>query len=177
MVDLEWLRQNLPIEEYGRNGKKSFEQLHEEIAVGETVIREENGRPLREVRVVQFETHCRGQILIEDRQIFANGDERRRSFGAPSEKLLPSETYEDAVRRGLCQELGLSSETVERLPITYLREETKVAESGSYPGLTTRYALRIYRVDLPDELYQPEYVERSDSGMTSYFKWQPEAIV
>ncbi len=47
----------------------------------------------------------------------------------------------------------------------------EVKESGSYPGLYTKYLIYTYKVYLPPEQYRSEYAEVGKEK-TTYFHWR-----
>jgi hypothetical protein len=77
------------------------------------------------------------QVLLEAEQVMENGSHRFRNQ-PPSEKLKPGETYLDATRRCLQEELGALPEAIHISPETH-SVHTERRDSSSYPGLLTEY--------------------------------------
>ncbi|PSC69518.1 hypothetical protein C2E20_7044 [Micractinium conductrix] len=104
----------------------------------------EDGRPQREVSVLNvLLQNSQGQILYEDEQVLPNG--ARRARGLPlSEKLLPGERWQDAVVRGVIEELGpvLPADPKVEVDEGSMRETVETKESKSYPGLLSRYVCK-----------------------------------
>jgi hypothetical protein len=169
-------RFGVKVELWGLAEAKSLDDLHEEIEEGETVLcQDEEGRLARLVSAVRADVLYRtatGAILIlrEDRQVFADGRIRRRSFGASlAEKMKPGEKPAAAIERGIREELGVEG----TLDLVTRGESVERRDSPSYPGLSSIYRFYKFTATLRDEQYSPEgYVERQTSK-TSYFIWDP----
>lgn len=127
---------------FGLGPTKSVEALFNEIRDGESVLesnRASDGHATRKVSVVTVRIlNERGQELIEKQQVMPSGATRYRQQRL-SEKLLPDESWVNAAKRGILEELG---SVLPPDPIiwidesTYVREEQR-KESQSYPGLET----------------------------------------
>ena len=167
---LDKLTSALPIHLYGVGIAKSFQHLCREIEEGETEIIWENSHPIRVVQFafVEIFSHA-GKTLIEDRQEFADGRIRRRGFRGISEKLKPSEDSLDGAKRGFIEELGLNPES---LKLEFVGMDVEEKESGSYPGLMTRYTKFHYKTEIPIEMYQEEYIEKCSDGIKTFFVWE-----
>lgn len=138
--DLEvWLTQRgLPMDLWGRAGAKRVEDLHTELQNGDSTLLDEP--PRRYVAFIQLLIEANGLYLYEARQILASGAVRERAT-LPAEKLKPGESWVDAARRCLSEELGLGPGAVyEVVRVDPYRQEE--AESPSYPGLQTAYVVR-----------------------------------
>ncbi|TVM00993.1 MAG: hypothetical protein CV087_11970 [Candidatus Brocadia sp. WS118] len=172
MVNVERLKDALPIRDYGKGKAKSFQQLLDEVATGETQIIWRENRPIRLLRIVVVKVYHRGKRLVEDRQEFPDGRVRHRGIEGISEKLHPQEDHTKAVYRALHEELGFPSDELHDVSIQYLGQELEKKESTSYPGLESHYDKYQYEVHIPDNLYKPEYTELCEEGMHSYFVWR-----
>ena len=188
-------------------GGKDVEDLLREIRLGESVLAETGTSTRgdgdgdgdgdargcsRRVRVVSVRvrrpnddrdddddsTRC----LVEVEQRYAGDDEdvARRRNRPLSEKMYPRETWRDAARRAVREELG--SALAEDASMTILEDTYAVRvveeESASYPGLRTRFTL--HRVDavvrgLPAE-DEFRTVERTPRGvLLATWRYQPFA--
>jgi hypothetical protein len=167
------LSEVLNLELFGVGQAKTFDELQAEIACGESEIIWENDRPIRLVQVAYIEvvSHS-GEMLLEERQEFADGRIRRRKLMGVSEKLQAGETPIAAAHRALVEELGIETELVTELVIASIRETVDEKISASYPGLLSRYHRYHFRVVLPASLYQSCYVEEQTNKKT-FFCWRP----
>lgn len=149
---------------WGDAQTKSVHDLWAEIVAGESRIRT---RPLQRVvpGVVVVWIRNGERILIEARQVFANGMTRHRHM-PPSEKMQPGESPADAARRCLHEELGIGCQDIEIVVSAHpLRQE--VRPSPSYPGLATAYTFHTVEArvkGLPDGDFMTN--EYRDEGRT-----------
>lgn len=175
----DWLtRGGISLGQYGQGSAKSLEQLWEEVEAGETQLFFEGGRPLREVAVLNvFLKNSRGQTLYEAEQVLPNGS--RRTRGLPlSEKLLPGERWQEAVVRGIVEELGpvLPEDPQIEVDEASMVETVETKESQSYPGLLSKYVCK--RVSarvvsgLPEEDSFCTEEERSDGLLQHCWVWR-----
>ena len=90
---------------WGKGNAKTVESLYAELASGEVELRD---TPFRRVLtgVVQLIIRQGDNVLIEAEQVFYDGRRRARNI-PPAEKMLPGETYLDATRRCLFEELQI----------------------------------------------------------------------
>jgi len=129
---------------WGSGSAKTVGHLLEELQRGEAFLgKTKDGRLVRETAVVCLDIFAGGQFLREAFQLFyQDGRRRERKLDATTgEKMRPGETPQDAVRRLIREEFPvLRLQPPEDLTSgdTVFRE----AESGSYPGLPTRYRLQ-----------------------------------
>lgn len=173
-----WLTHSgIPLEAYGRGAAKSVEQLWEEVEAGETQLFLEDGRPLREVSVLNvLLRNSKGQTLLEAEQVLPNGN--RRSRGMPlSEKLLPGERWQDAAVRGIMEELGpvLPAEPQVEVNQEGMEETIETKESQSYPGLLTQYICKRVSACVLSGLPEHDFCteeERSDGLLQHCWVWR-----
>ena len=183
-------------------GGKDVEDLLREIRVGESVLAETTPASTRgdgdgdgdargcsrRVRVVSVRVRRpnddtdASRCLVEVEQRYAGDDEdvARRRNRPLSEKMYPRETWRDAARRAVREELG--SALAEDASMTILEDTYALRvveeESASYPGLRTRFTL--HRVDavvrgLPEE-DEFRTVERTPRGeLLATWRYQPFA--
>lgn len=153
-----WLTsQNIDIARWGSGPTKTLESLWDELVNGEMSI--QGNPPLRVTSVVRVIIRNGNRILIEAEQEF--GDKRKRARNhPPSEKMRAGESYLEAAKRCLQEELGLASEDFEINDSMY-RQIQQELESPSYPGLPTRYIFHI--------------VEARVSGLPQTDFWTAEA--
>ena len=159
------------------SGTKSLRCLHKEICDGESVlITAEDGSPLRMVAVISVNiTNRKGLSLYEARQRLPSGAVRERNL-LLSEKLLPQETWIEAGRRGILEELGSvlpSPPEIDILLDTYSMS-TEKSMSGSYPGLFTEYTCHKVHANvkgLPEDNFTTEE-QRPDGVLVSEWSWR-----
>ncbi len=152
IATLEALRDSLlaggiALERWGTGQAKSLENLWEEIATGETQLQAD---PLRRVLAGVVQVIIRrddGRILIEEEQVLEDGRRRARNI-PPAEKMLAGETYADAVRRCLREELRVNPDTAEILTHTH-EVYHEQHDSWSYPGLVSLYPIHRVEVRVP----------------------------
>ena len=160
---------------WGQNATKSIEKLWEEIELDETSIRIEEGEISRVVSVanvyVKYKS-AEGECLQlwEDRQVFTNGDVRKRDgFNYIAEKGYSSEDKLEWAARALKEELQIG---IPKSRIQILGDEIKLGKKTSYPGLKSKYHVHEFEVLLAeDEFKQEGYVEEQKDKKT-YFVWR-----
>ena len=165
----------IDISKWGVGEAKTPEDLQKEIEAGETVLEfDKEGRLLRKVLssgtdVFYIAPDGKKYRLVEQRQVFKDGRERRRHFDwSVSEKLKSNEDPQAATIRGLKEELGIDGN------VTLVESETegKLTVAQSYPGLRTLYTTHRFAVALNDEQYKPEGYMEEQEGLTTYFAWE-----
>lgn len=159
----------------GEGATKRVEDLAAEIDTGESIVMVDNdtGEIVRVVEGVAVDVWADidglRYHLAEDRQEFANGSMRRRNLSTSlGEKLLPGESLEDAVRRALCEELGITAVR----SVTYGNIERRERLSESYPGILSHITL--HRADALISLahFDPGGYSEIQPGKTTYFTWR-----
>ncbi len=166
------LRRVLPLEQYGRvtegGRSKSFNALMAEIRDKECYIQWAGDRPTRMVNVAEVHVTAHdGRQLRELKQVFADGTVRERGHGWCAEKMKVGEAPLSAAVRCLAEELGLK---VGRRRL-YPRDEQEVAkDSGSYPGLPSRYTIHSFGLVLKPREWREQYIEEQQDKKT-YFGW------
>ena len=160
---------------WGQNATKPIEKLWKEIELDETRIRIEEGDIFRVVSVanvfVKYES-SEGECLQlwEDRQVFTDGDVRKRDgFNYIAEKGYSSEDELEWAARALKEELQIRIPTSR---IVKLSDEITLGEITSYPGLKSKYHVYEFEVFLSEEEFKQEgYVEEQKNKKT-YFVWR-----
>ncbi len=132
------VRYGIPTEQYGKGKAKTIEQLFEEVRKRECTLVTENGRLLRLTEVACLFVYQGGNVLAEDKQVFPDGRERRRTLDASvGEKIKAGDSPCDAVKEITRDELPtLQSYTA---AVEELNDRVDRNESPSYPGLPTAY--------------------------------------
>lgn len=151
-------------------GSHSIEDLVREIERGECLVRRRAIRYMQGVVLMTIKKE--GLVLIEV------GDERpstgRRPLNRyPGEKMRPGEDYQDTVKRGIKEELGIAPERIRILTETHKTSE-RICCSSSYPGLITIYPLNHVDVQvngLPDADFTTEEQNELES-ITHYWSWR-----
>ncbi len=132
-----WLAaKQIDVSKWDEVGAKSLSNLWDEYRHGEVTFQDDP--PLRIVQVVQVIIRRGNRILLEVEQEF-NNHHRRSRKQPPSEKLKAGETYVEAARRCLEEELGLRANEMAFIGPGGYKQIQVIVESPSYPGLTTRY--------------------------------------
>ena len=160
---------------WGKGQAKTIEHLKREIESGESVLEEdEAGNLIRRLYIVGADVYYMSRDgkkyrLKEDRQIFADGRERRRDYGhAVSEKMKPGEDPKVAIVRGIREELGIAGVIDPQKTL----EDERLLLSRSYPGLVSKYIGYGFEVILDEEQFKPDgYVEEQEK-MNTYFIWE-----
>lgn len=163
------------IELWGKGTAKTLDYLEKEIEAGETeLIFGKNGELLRKVVVTGADvlyTSPEGKKyrLREDKQVFKDGRERHRDLGrAVSEKMKSNEDPEQAIVRGIQEELGITG------PIKAVATGTEIEniDSPSYPGLSSQYTTHEFEVNLSKEQFKLDGYVEVQAGLTTYFVWE-----
>jgi len=166
------LQRHVDLSLFGKGKAKSLADLLEEVANGETTLSEENGRIVRRISVITInvfvdlngDRYC----LVEDRQIFDDGRERRRNLPSSlSEKIHQNEDVLTAVSRALQEEIGVNEFTL-LIPNPHKRIERN--ESPSFPGIFSEYTLHGVDVVISPSEYKEKYQER-EKDLVTHFKW------
>jgi len=174
-LQLQLEKAGIDLPQWGKGAAKTVAHLQQEIKAGETILSaDERGKLLRTVTVVGaniFYHSPDGKTfrLREERQVFADGRERRRNLGhSVSEKMKPDENPRDAMLRGIREELGITGE----IELTEAGTDEQLLLSPSYPGLQSRYIRHDFDVVLNDEQFRPEgYIEEQLDKRTC-FVWE-----
>jgi len=159
--------------EWGKGEAKTLRHLAKELQEGDCSLVEDGSTLIRTVIVggadVFHETSDATYRLVEEKQVFTDGRQRKRDLGhAVSEKMKPGENPAEAMARGLREELGISGE----LQLHYEGESSKTITSPSYPGLTSRYVNHRFTVFLGTDQFKPEGYIEVQYDKTTYFTWQ-----
>ena len=160
---------------YGTGTFKTIGHLYQEIHEGETELTEEGGQLIRKVQFVGarilYKKDGEWIRLYEEKQIFKDGRERRRTnmpYSA-AEKFKTGEDPKEVIVRGMKEELNLEISTNQ---FTFYNK-VKMGEDGDYPGINSFHTGYEFLVILNDEQYTPEgYIERQ-KDKDVYFTWRP----
>lgn len=169
-----WLvAQGIDISQWGRGDAKAVAHLWHELRHGDTRI--QAAPPLRLVDVAQILIRRGDAVLVESIQEFGDGQRRFRSQ-PPAEKMRRRETYLDAARRCLQEELGIAPQQATFDAATYRQIEV-TGDSPSYPGLPTRYTF--HRMEaavsgLPESDFWRENVSEHDGDpvVRHFWSWR-----
>lgn len=151
---------------------KSLDNLLEELRTGDSKLLLEEGELVRTVTVMNVVVTCGNEILVEDRQVFLNGDVRRRGLKHLAEKFDPdAESADQAIKKALKEEVQY---TGDYNILGALDLGSKDETSKSYPGLNCRYVIYTARVFLPEDQKQNVSLTEVQPGKkTTYFAWEP----
>lgn len=118
----------------------------------------------------------RGRTLVEAKQVLPDGRVRRRGL-LLSEKRVRSETWAEAARRGIAEELGSAAPGAVALDEASHRVRTVRKDSMSYPGLTTMYEVHTAEAaiaGLPDESFETSE-PRPGGELRTTWEWHEQA--
>lgn len=161
---------------WGTGGYKTFDHLLNEIECQEAILTTNvNGELLRKVEIVGAAIYYLTDdgskyYLLEEKQIYVDGRERRRSAinnRSVFEKKKPNESPMGAMTRGIQEELGLEGDIyLEKADMYHT-----VTDSASYPGLKADNTFYMFESMLTQEQFNPDgYIERQPDK-TTYFTW------
>ncbi len=165
----------ISVDAWGQGPTKTIDHLVKEVEEGETEIVIEGGNIVRVTSMVGVDVYVEvgGDIfrLREDKQVFANGSERRRSLPTSlGEKTCAGEESADAVLRSLHEELGIPIEGLRKVRMLDRQIVEKITQS--YPGLRTRLIVDNAEVVIDARYFEPDgYVERQLGEKDVYFVW------
>lgn len=162
----------IPLEQWGIGKAKTIGHLAKEILEGETVLVDKNGEIIRRVELVHVDVRYKSEgmelQLIEDRQEFRDGRERRRGLTGISEKMKPGENPNVSAKRALSEELGING----RVDLENLGIEEETQTSPSYPGLTTEYLRHEMCTVLQYSAFRSEGYVENQTDKSTYFVWK-----
>lgn len=168
-------KNNINTSIFGKENAKRLEDLFNEIKNKETELVKEGDSIFRRINAlsisVNYKKGEKSFVLVEDRQVFSDGRERKRTpMSSLSEKLKSGEDIDQEINRALSEELGIKN----KYDGVFIEEVKEEKESGSYPGLLTEYCFLKYKIYLEDEDFKEEgYIENEEStGLTTYFVWK-----
>jgi hypothetical protein len=167
------VQHGIQVDRWGQGSAKTVEHLEEEIRSGESRLVSERGTLYREIEFVMSDVlYSSGDAvwrLVESKQVFQDGRVRvRQKDSSVSEKMKPGEDPVLGLIRGIEEELGFrpDPEQIEELGI--LEEEQ---ESGSFPGLRTRYRGHRFQCYLTDRQWNPAGYQERQPDKTTWFSW------
>lgn len=164
----------IDIQLYGTGTFKTIGHLYQEIEEGETELTDENGQLVRRVQFVGarilYKKDGEWLRLYEEKQIFKDGRERRRTnmpYSA-AEKFKSGEDPKEVIVRGMKEELKLD---ITKDQFTFYNKK-EIENNDDYPGIKSFHIGYEFLVVLNDEQYNPEgYIERQ-SDKDVYFTWR-----
>jgi hypothetical protein len=167
----DWLTEvGIDATRWGRGESKGLADLWLEYKSGEATFRDDP--PTRLIEVAEIIIRRGDAILIEVEQEFIDG-RRRARLVPPSEKLKLGEDPRAAALRCLREELGL---TAEQMVMGEEMDRTEaVADSPSYPGLSTRYLFHTFEAtadSLPNEDFYRENTAPDDPIRRHRWGWR-----
>lgn len=160
---------------WGAGAAKTLEHLLAELRSGDSEVLICESGLVRRVCNIWVDVHVDdGDVrrhLVELRQDFADGRTRVRTLPASiGEKAKSGEEPSKAAKRGLKEELGLTSSSY-ALRAGAPRENPDTAQS--YPGLRSEYLTFWFEADLKPAAYEAQgYVEKQRDKQT-HFGWEP----
>lgn len=167
---------NIPIKNWGKGSAKTMDHLIKEVMEGEALLEvDESGELIRRVTIIfvdiYYTDHSTGKRfkLVEEKQIFNDGRERRRKLeGSLAEKLKAGEIpNQDMVNRAIHEELGVTGNVI----ATEKEMKEVNQDSPSFPGLRMKAVEHFFEVELSDEMYKPNGYTEHQPDKNTYFKW------
>lgn len=162
----------IPIDSWGEGSSKTIGHLLLEIEEGECELVERDGDLFRLVNVVvasvYYQLGEKKYKLKEDKQVFDDGRVRVRNLdGSVFEKVKTGENVDEAMARGISEELG-----IDKLELRKIGTDVESMESKSYPGLKSEYVNHRYDTYIDqDDFSESGYVEEQKDKKT-YFVWE-----
>jgi len=169
---------------WGRGESKTLAHLEKEVEDGESVLIEENGRLIRQVRILNIDVlfhtgyfffESNWYRLKEDRQEFSDGRIRRRNLPSSlAEKLKAEEVpCRGSVARALREEIGFQYRP---FYCRKIREWEEEKDSPSYPGLFMRAEISLWLASLlQEDCNENGYVEIQEDKKT-FFVWERTSL-
>jgi hypothetical protein len=159
---------------YGTGTFKTIGHLYQEIHEGETELTEEDSQLIRKVEFVGariiYKKDDEWLRLYEEKQIFKDGRERRRTnmpYSA-AEKFKSGEDPKEVIVRGVKEELDLD---ITKDQFTFYNKK-EIENNDDYPGIKSFHIGHEFLVVLNDDQYNPDgYIERQ-SDKDVYFTWR-----
>lgn len=159
----------IPYENWGTGESKTLVHLLAEITSGEAILEDKHNRVLRIVTGVGVNVLFQHLKLVEEKQIFSDGRERRRGLSTSvGEKMKAGESPDEAAIRTLKEELGIVGVAISNTGV----ENREPVPSTSYPGLWTKNTVYIYGARLSSHQFRHEGYIEVQSDKTSYFVWR-----
>ena len=165
----------IPFESWGTGYSKTTEHLFDELKNDECSIIDEQGYLIRYiefvgVRVFYTDRDGTKYYLKEDRQVFKDGRERRRTMASSvSEKMKFGEDPMLSAFRGVEEELGIKLKDGQLLKHRDLQYD---GGSQSYPGLKSKYKGHVFNCNLRREQYRPQGYVEVQKDKSTYFVWE-----
>lgn len=169
------LKARIPINKYGKGAAKTINHLLAEINEGESVITvNSSGNLFRQVNVLWVDVFCilaSGDmyVLKEDRQEFNDGRIKVRNLDSSiGEKLQPSESLQDGVKRSLHEEIGVDE--IDKICEAGYEEKTFIPDT--FPGIESTYKMHKFETVIPETAFVPEGYIEEQSDKTNYYTWK-----
>lgn len=164
---------------YGTGTYKTLGHLFQEMKEGETELTSENGSLVRRVQFVGarilYKKDGAWLRLFEEKQIFKDGRERRRTnmpYSA-AEKFKSGEDPKEVIVRGMKEELNID---ISADQFTFYNRN-EISENSDYPGIKSYHIGYEFLVVLDESQYLEEgYIERQ-KDKDVYFVWRPVSKV
>ena len=166
---------NIPYENWGKGYAKTVNHLLDELKNDECAIIDEQGYIIRYIEFVGVRVFYKDKSgvkyqLKEDRQVFKDGRERRRTMqSSVAEKMKFGEDADLSAVRGIKEELGIDidpNQLIKRRDLFY------DGGSQSYPGLKSKYKGHVFNCTLIDSQYKPEGYVEVQKDKSTYFIWE-----
>ncbi len=156
------------------NWIKSVTALYNEVKIGDCILAIEDGKLhclVNGVVIKCFYTNTQGERyqLFEEKQVFKNGQIRKRGHKFVAEKLRPFESPNQGALRGLAEELQISGPDVQVIPL-FDENKCDTIESPDYKGIQSRYNTYVFSCEITESHYNNCYIEDQEDKKT-FFSW------
>lgn len=157
----------------GDHHSKTVDDLVEFVQNGEIWIERKNGSLINHVNVAVGTVTCRHNGHMLELREYRNG--APRSFtGSLGEKIKFGETPQEALQRGLFEELGATEPSFKdhlSYEIDSVGTETIGPQASDFfPGMLDTYHRHLFVCDIPTRMYHNRYVAH-DNGKMICFAW------
>lgn len=161
---------------WGQGATKTIEHLQKEIEDGETTLEiDSDGNLIRKVSLACVNVYYKSEdgkilFLVEEKQVFKNGGERKRTLkSSVTEKMKRGENSTDAATRGVFEELGIEGE-INLKKIDKVSDEEEIV--SAYPNLKSKREKDIFETYITESQFRPEGYQEVQDDKTTYFVWK-----
>ena len=166
---------HIQVEKWGKGGSKPFDSLVSEIENGECTVDQAG---VRRTKVVMADVISDKVRLIEVKQVFSDGRERKRqmSFGSLGEKMLPGENVFTTLNRMFEEEFKFHLfENFRHFRLDGPVYKINHRPSSSYPGLQNSAEEFRFVIHVDNQIRRilgQDQVVSVEQDKTTYFKWE-----
>lgn len=152
------VKNNIPLNIWGKDGYKSLADLQMEIQHGESLLRLINSQLIRITETVAIIIVHNDKILIETNAKINKIDKKRDYLNwSIAEKVKKNEPISETLIRAFKEELHILKISLNE--IKKVKTEVESVESPLYPGLHMHNKIDYYIYNLPTKFYKPRFIE------------------